>query len=79
MGLRLKPEFHEECSKVAKEKGQTLAEWIRRAMQHELDRERDQSVKAGGVFVSYSELDAYIEKFLNMKMKEMKKDAAKTE
>ena len=37
MGLRLKPEFHEQCSKVAKEKGQSLAEWIRRAMQHELD------------------------------------------
>lgn len=37
MGLRLKPEFHEQCSKVAKEKGQSLAEWIRRAMQRELD------------------------------------------
>ena len=46
MGLRLKPEFHEKCLKVAKEKGQSLAEWIRRAMQHELDRE--QSRELGG-------------------------------
>ena len=78
MGLRLKPEFHEECSKVAKEKGQSLAEWIRRAMQHELDRERDQSVKAGGVFVSYDELDAYIEKFFEKMMKERAKNDAES-
>lgn len=70
MGLRLKPEFHAECSKMAKEKGQTLAEWIRRAMQHELDRERNSGTVDGGVFVSYSELDTYIEKFLDRKMKE---------
>ena len=44
MGLRLKPEFHEKCLKVAKEKGQSLAEWIRRAMQHELDREESREL-----------------------------------
>lgn len=78
MGLRLKPEFHEKCLKVAKEKGQSLAEWIRRAMQHELDREESRELggdDAGAM--SYEELDARIEKVLEKKLRE--KDGAKTE
>lgn len=69
--IRCSMKMRMDAENAAKEAGQSIAEWIRRAIQKELDaRERDQSVKAGGVFVSYDELDAYIEKFLDRKMKE---------
>lgn len=38
MTIRLDPEFHAACSASADEAGQTLAEWIRRAMRDKLDR-----------------------------------------
>ena len=69
MGLRLKPEFHEQCLKVAKEKGQSLAEWIRRAMQRELDREKF-GTSGGSGAVDYTELDARIERVIERKLKE---------
>lgn len=38
MTIRLDPEFHAACSASADEVGQTLSEWIRRAMKDKLDR-----------------------------------------
>lgn len=73
MVVRMTPEMKSRLEKTALSEGLSAAELIRRAIQRELDaRERDQSVKAEGVFVSYSELDKYIEKFLDRKMRETK-------
>lgn len=40
MTFRLSPEFHAECKARSDEAGQTLAEWIRRAMREKLEREK---------------------------------------
>lgn len=48
--IRCSMKMRMDAENAAKEAGQSIAEWIRRAIQKELDaRERDQSVKAGGV------------------------------
>ena len=39
MGLRLKPDFHKKCAELANNAGQSLAEWIRRAMKEKADRD----------------------------------------
>ena len=72
MIVRMNPEMKSKLEKSALSAGLSVAEWIRRAMQHELDRERNSGTVDGGVFVSYSELDKYIEKFLDRKMRETK-------
>ncbi len=47
--IRCSVKMRMDAENAAKEAGQSIAEWIRRAIQKELDaRERDQSVKAAG-------------------------------
>lgn len=41
MSFRLPNELHLPCKESAENQGQTLAEWIRRAMQEKLERERE--------------------------------------
>jgi len=38
MTIRLEPAFHKACLASAEELGQTLAEWIRRAMKDKLEK-----------------------------------------
>ena len=40
MTIRLEPDFHTECKGYADALGQTLGEWIRRAMKEKLERSR---------------------------------------
>ncbi len=74
MGLRLKPEFHEECSKVAKEKGQSLAEWIRRAIQKELDCLHEQRDAGSVDAVTATLLEALNDPKIRAVIKEKLKD-----
>lgn len=46
MTIRLESEFHEECKARSDKIGQTLAEWIRRAMREKLEREKKEEAAA---------------------------------
>lgn len=39
MTIRLDKDFHAQCKALSDDAGQTLAEWIRRAMREKLERE----------------------------------------
>lgn len=41
LSIRMEDDLHNKAEKAAKEAGQTLAEWVRRAMREKLEREAD--------------------------------------
>lgn len=43
LSIRMEDELHNKAEKAAKEAGQTLAEWVRRAMKEKLEREEQAS------------------------------------
>lgn len=48
MSFRLPAELHLPCKQAAENDGQTLAEWIRRAMREKLERETGAEPSAAG-------------------------------
>jgi len=69
MTIRLEKDFHARCKKLSDDAGQTLAEWIRRAMREKLEREVNSD--SG---ISDNELDARIEAVLTRILDEKKRD-----
>jgi hypothetical protein len=60
-----------DAEKFAEAKGQSLAEWLRRAVQEKLDREKK---GIGADTVSNEELEAMIEKILTEKLAEKRNE-----
>ena len=68
--LRCSRSMRSDAEKFAETKGQSLAEWLRRAVQEKLDRERG---GIGADTISNEELEAKIEKILTEMLAEKKK------
>lgn len=43
LSIRMEDELHNKAEKAAKDAGQTLAEWVRRAMKEKLEREEQET------------------------------------
>ncbi len=67
--LRCSRSMRSDAEKFAEIKGQSLAEWLRRAVQEKLDREKE---GIGADAISNEELEARIEKILNEMLAEKK-------
>lgn len=65
MTIRLEKDFHAQCKALSDDAGQTLAEWIRRAMREKLEREVN-----GDSGISDDELDSRIEAVLTRMLQE---------
>lgn len=65
--LRCSRKMRSEAQQSADDLGQSLAEWLRRAIQEKLDREKN-----GGSDISDEELDARIEVVLKKMIEEKK-------
>ena len=65
MTIRLEKDFHAQCKALSDDAGQTLAEWIRRAMREKLEREVN-----GNSGISDDELDSRIEAVLTRMLQE---------
>jgi predicted DNA-binding protein len=68
LSIRMSAKFRDECKQLSDAAGQTLAEWIRRAMREKLEREVN-----GESDISDEELDARIEAILTRMLEEKKR------
>lgn len=67
MTIRLDKDFHAQCKALSDDAGQTLAEWIRRAMREKLEREAN-----GGPEISDSDLRETIRSVVEEMLEEKK-------
>jgi len=73
MTIRLEKDFHTMCKERADYAGQTLAEWIRRAMRGQLDREINPQTEV----LTAEELEDVIARILEEKLAVKRWDNAK--
>lgn len=66
--VRCSQELRDEAEALARRDGQSLAEWMRRAVQEKVDREKSSDTE----YVSADELDARIEAVLRKMLAEVK-------
>lgn len=66
--VRCSQELRDEAEALARRDGQSLAEWMRRAVQEKVDREKSSDAE----YVSADELDARIEAVLKKMLAEAK-------
>ena len=71
--IRCDMELREMCEESARRQGQSIAEWMRRAAQEKLDREKSCAPPAGPAPTD-EELDARIEAVLRRMMEKQKKE-----
>ena len=73
MTIRLEKDFHAVCKERADYAGQTLAEWIRRAMRGQLDKELNPQPE----MLTTEELEQVIARILKEKLAEKEGDGVK--
>ena len=73
MTIRLEKDFHDVCKERADYAGQTLAEWIRRAMRGQLDKELNPQPE----MLTTEELEQVIARILKEKLAEKEWDGVK--
>ena len=66
--VRCSQELRDEAEALARRDGQSLAEWMRRAVQEKVDREKSSDTE----YISADELDARIEAVLRKMLAEAK-------
>lgn len=73
MTIRLEREFHAQCKERSDCAGQTLAEWIRRAMREKMDRE-DETPPPKSPPLSDEELEKLILRTVERELKRMENE-----
>ena len=61
LSIRMEDELHNKAEKAAKDAGQTLAEWVRRAMKEKLEREEQETS-----FVTLAEFEELQNRIMSM-------------
>lgn len=61
LSIRMEDELHNKAEKAAKDAGQTLAEWVRRAMKEKLEREEQETS-----FVTRAEFEELQNRIMSM-------------
>lgn len=61
LSIRMEDELHDKAEKAAKGAGQTLAEWVRRAMKEKLEREEQETS-----FVTRAEFEELQNRIMSM-------------
>ena len=61
LSIRMGDELHNKAEKAAKDAGQTLAEWVRRAMKEKLEREEQETS-----FVTRAEFEELQNRIMSM-------------
>lgn len=71
LSIRMEDELHNKAEKAAKNAGQTLAEWVRRAMKEKLEREEQETS-----FVTRAEFEELQNRIMSMEKNSQRSSSA---